>query len=298
MSKRALPYRSAPPSSVEHRSWEILLDDDLVELPEALDDWDYRMNLSLRKSVTVDVDRLHQGTGLPPNAKFALAVVWTATGSGLKAAAQRVGLPASGKHTVDLAADLAGTQLGGLLTLDTVLVLAEAFDGPAASPRRAGSVLWSDRQILRLQGDAPQFPIAVVDFSKTQFPAGAGWYLQISGDLGTAAMGALLLLINERKRELVEAFERAAKPRPIDRVLLSAVYADVARTLLEHALREPEFVLDDDYPEESLGSTLQSLVVGLFPAVTVDHLRRRLEQSPRLFASELQDAVRIFEDVR
>ena len=298
MSKRALPYRTAPPSSVEHRSWEIVLDDDLVELPDAMADWDYRMNLSLRKSVTVDVDMLHQATGLPSSAKFALAVVWTATGSGLKAAAQRVVLPDSGKHVVDLAADLAGTQLGGLLTLDTVLVLAEAFDGPPASPRRAGSVLWSDRQTVRLQGDAPQFPIAVVDFSKTQFPAAAGWYVQISGDLGTAAMGALLLLINERKRELVEAFERAAKPRPIDRALLSAVYADVARTLLEHALREPEFVLEGDYPDESLGATLQSLVAGLFPAVTIDHLRRRLEQSPRLFASELQDAVRIFEDVR
>jgi hypothetical protein len=298
MTRHALPYRTPAPSAVSTGAWLWVLEGQTLDLPDAIEDWDYRMNLALRRSLTVDLDAVNTDTGLPVDSRYVVTVVWTATGSGLKSAAQHVSLVGTGERRVSLDIDLPGTQLGGVLTLDTSLALAEASDSGGASPRRAGSVLWTDRCTIRLQGDAPQFPIAIVDFSKTQFPHSAGWYTQISGDLGTATMGALLLLINERKRAVVEAFENAAKPRPIDQVLLSAVYADVARTMIEHALRETDFALEADYPEESMGANLQGLIGSLFPAMSLDHLCRRLEQTPSLFATELQDAVRIFEDLR
>lgn len=299
MSRRAFPYRRAASATVSTEVWTIATDDDHIELPDALADWDYRMNLALRRSLTVDLDLLRQSTGLPDRAEFAVAVIWTATGSGLKSAAHRVPLIGDGRRTVDLVADLHGTQLGGLLTIDTVLVLSEyCADASPTAPRRAGSVLWSDQHVVRLQGDAPQFPMAVIDFSKTAFPEDAGWYMQISGDLDSATMGALLLLINERKRGLVDALQNAGKPKPIHRTLLSAVYADVARTMVAHALREPEFSMEKRYHDESLGATLQGLVSTLFPERGIEDLRRRSDENPNLFSTELQHAVRIFEDVR
>lgn len=297
MSTQAPPYRTAPAGSVVVGPWQWLIDDVPNELPDALSDWDYHMDLSLRQTVTVDVDSVRQATGLPPSAKLTLAMIWTATGSGLKAAGDRVTLPESGTTTVDLSAVLTGDQLGGVLGLETTLVLAEYSETAAlASPRRAGSILWTDKYETRLQGDAPLFPIAVVDFSKTQYPEDAGWHVEIGGDLETATMGALLLLVNDRKQVLVDAMRNAAKPRAVDRVVLSTVHADVARTLVEYALHDQDFSLDIDYGDESIGSTLQALISRFFPGQSLIHLRRRREQSPTSFATELQHSVRIFEE--
>jgi hypothetical protein len=225
-----------------------------------------------------------------------LAAVWTATGSNLSGPAQHVRLSDRGTSTVELDVLLRGADLGGLLMLDTALVLAEhRSNARPSSPRRAGSVLWSDREFLRLQGDAPQFPMAVIDFARTSFPDHAAWHLQISGSLESATMGSLLLLVNERNTVTTTAFENAGKPRPVDRVVLSAVYADAARIMIEHALSNDDFAEDSDFPEGSLGATMLSLFDQLFPGQTITDIRLRQRQSPALFASDLQAAVKIFE---
>lgn len=297
MSRRALPYRTPGDEAVKAQQWILVVEGQTFDLPEELPDWDYQTNLTLRNEVHVDLDAVYASTGLTPDAKLSLVVVWTATGSGLRGTAERVPLSGGGTHTVEIDIELSGTQLGGLLTLDTQLVLAQSLDnGAIATPRRGGSILWTHRRTLHLQGDASQFPIAVVDFAATQLPAESAWHVQLSGELNTATMGALLLLINEQKKSVVTAFQNAASPRAIDKVYLSAAYADIARTMVEHALADPDFDLETDYAEDSLGTTLQSLVSGLFPGISVGHLRQRREQSPNLFATEIQAAVSIFEE--
>ncbi|MFF9237304.1 hypothetical protein ACF1AL_00560 [Streptomyces sp. NPDC014801] len=276
--------------------WRLVIDDIDIDLPEALPDWDYQMDLHIRRAVRVDLDRARQESGLPAGTVLTLAAVWTATGSNLSGPAQQVRLAEAGTATVELDVRLIGADLGGLLLLDTALLLAERrTDGRPSSPRRAGSVLWSDRAALRLQGDAPQFPMAVIDFAKTSFPDSAAWHLQISGGLESATMGSLLLLVNEHNVVTSTAFQNAAKPRPIDRVVLSAVYADAARIMIEHALAHDDFTEDADFPEGSLGATLLSLFDQLFPGQSITDVRLRHRQSPALFASDLQAAVKIFE---
>ncbi|WAU06490.1 hypothetical protein STRNI_005000 [Streptomyces nigrescens] len=273
-----------------------MTEDGEVTMPDALPDWDYQMDLHLRRTVRIDVDRARSQSGLPADAALALAAVWTATGSNLSGPASHVRLTGSGTSTVELDIQLRGSDLGGLLLLDTALVLAERRDSTSPSaPRRAGSVLWSDRESLRLQGDAPQFPLAVIDFARTSFPDDAAWHLQISGGLESATMGSLLLLVNERNTCTSTAFERAGRPRPVDRVVLSAVYADAARTLMEHALSLDDFVDDAQFPDGSLGATLMSLFDRLLPGRSITDVRLRQRQNPSLFASDLQAAVKIFE---
>lgn len=297
MSRRALPYRTPGDEAVKAQQWVLVVEGQTFDLPEELPDWDYQTNLALRNEVHVDLDAVYASTGLTPDAKLSLVVVWTATGSGLRGTAERIPLSGGGAHTIEIDIELSGTQLGGLLTLDTQLVLAESREnGAIATPRRGGSILWTHRRTLHLQGDASQFPIAVVDFASTQLPAESAWHVQLSGEMNTATMGALLLLINEQKKSVVTAFQNAASPRAIDKVYLSAAYADIARTMVEHALADPDFDLDTDYAEDSLGATLQSLLSGLFPGISVGHLRQRREQSPNLFATEIQAAVNIFEE--
>lgn len=267
-----------------------------MPLPEALPDWDYQMNLHMRRTIRVDVDRARSQSGLPADAALLISAVWSSTGSNLSGPAQHVRLAEAGTVTADFDVLLPGADLGGLLLLDTALVLAvRRSDARASSPRRAGSVLWSDRAELRLQGDAPQFPMAVIDFSRTSFPDDAAWHLQISGGMDHATMGALLLLVNERNTVTATAFQNAARPRPVDRVVLSAVYADAARILVEHALNHDEFTEQADFSDGSLGATLLNLFDQLFPGQSITDVRLRQRQSPALFTSDLQAAVRLFE---
>lgn len=296
MTRRVLPYRIPSEDTVAVGPWRLVVEDGEVPLPPALPHWDYQMDLRLRRDVRVDVDRVRRQSGLPADAPLLASTVWTATGSNLSGPAQRVRLVDSGRDTARFDFLLHGADLGGLLRLDTALVLGERREtGRGSSPRRAGSVLWSDRTELRLQGDAPQFPMAVIDFARTSFPDGAAWHLQISGGMEHATMGALLLLVNERNEATATAFRNAARPRPVDRIVLSAVYADAARTMLEHALAQDDFTEDADYPDESLGATLLNLFEVLFPGQSITDVRLRRRQSPALFASDLQAAVHIFE---
>ncbi|MEU8873676.1 hypothetical protein AB0D24_21390 [Streptomyces javensis] len=296
MTRRVLPYRIPLEDVVAPEEWLLVNEAGEFDMPEALPDWDYRMNLHLRRRVRVDLDRARSESGLPDDAALMLSTVWTATGSNLGGPAQHVRLAEGGTRTVDFDVRLRGADLGGLLLLDTALVLAERrSDARPSSPRRAGSVLWSDRDSLRLQGDAPQFPMAVIDFARTSIPDEAAWHLQISGGLESATMGSLLLLVNERNTITTTAFENAGKPRPVDRIVLSAVYADVARVMIEHALSVSDFGEDADFPDGSLGATLLSLFEQLFPGQSITDVRLRQRQSPALFASDLQAAVKIFE---
>jgi len=296
VTRRVLPYRVPPEDVVAAEPWQLVVQDGEVQMPEALPDWDYQMDLHLRRTVSVDLDRARSRSGLPADAALTLAVVWTATGSNLSGPAEHARLDDSGTITAEFDIVLRGADLGGLLVLDTALVLAERRpDAGPSSPRRAGSVLWSDREELRLQGDAPQFPMAIIDFALTSFPDNAAWHLQISGGLESATMGSLLLLVNERNTVTATAFENAGKPRPIDRIVLSAVYADAARIMIEHALSNDDFTEDSDFPDGSLGATLVSLFDRLFPGQPITDIRLRRRQSPALFASDLQAAVKIFE---
>ncbi|MGW2637322.1 hypothetical protein [Streptomyces sp. NPDC001348] len=296
MTRRVLPYRAPTEDVVTPSPWRLVVEDGEVALPEALPDWDYQLDVHVRRALRVDLDRVRQQTGLSTNTALMLSVVWTATGSNLSGPAQQVRMSESGTRTVQFDIRLRGADLGGLLLLDTALVLAErASDARPSSPRRAGSVLWSDREALRLQGDAPQFPMAVIDFARTSFPDDAAWHLQISGGLENATMGALLLLVNEQNTVTATAFQNAGKPRPVDRIVLSAVYADAARVMVEHALGHEDFVEDADFPDGSLGATLLSLFDQLFPGQSITDIRLRHRQSPALFSSDLQAAVKIFE---
>lgn len=296
MTRRVLPYRTPSDGAVVAEAWQLVTEDGEVPLPDALPHWDYRMDLHTRRTVRVDLDAVRSQCGLPSDAALMLSVVWTATGSNLSGPARHVRLTETGVVPVALDVHLRGADLGGLLLLDTVLVLADRLeDARPSAPRRAGSVLWNEPATVRLQGDAPQFPMAVIDFARTSFPDEAAWHLQISGGLESATMGSLLLLVNERNGVTTAAFRNAGSPRPVDRIVLSAVHADAARIMIEHALGIDDFSEESDFPDGSLGATLSSLFDRLFPGQTITDIRLRQRQSPNLFASDLQAAVRIFE---
>lgn len=136
MTLRALPYRVPPESAVTAAGWRLVLGEDEIPLPEALPDWDYQMDLHLRRRVSVDLTGVRTQSGLADDTPLMLSVVWRSSGSNLSGPARHARLRvAGGTEDVNLDFRLRGADLGGLLVLDTVLVLADRRpDAPPSSP--------------------------------------------------------------------------------------------------------------------------------------------------------------------
>lgn len=294
MSRLAYPYLRPERGVVQSEPWRLIVDGADVDLPSSIDDWDYNLDLSLRQEVLVDGAAIREQSGLPADTQLALCVIWRSSGSGLFGRGFRAEI--SGNVPSELSAELKvrGVDAGGILDIDTQVVLAEAIDPSGFAPHRAGSILWNQRTTVRLQGDGSQFPIAVVDFGMGTLPEDAGWHLQVDGSLDAAAMGSVLLLVNSRNKTVTEAFANAGKPRTTDKLALSAVYADIARTMVEHALAREDFVDDAEFDDNTLGSMLLDVFRQIFGSSSVKDVRLRAQRDPSMIGTQVQGAVGVF----
>ncbi|MCD1144251.1 hypothetical protein LQU92_03220 [Kocuria sp. LUK] len=296
MSRHAFPYRRPARDAVTAGPWLLAVENEEVSLPGFLPDWDYQLDLALRRPVAVDAAAVRATSGLPDGARIALVVVWSASGPNVSGRATYTELGAETEsHT--LAVHLPGSDLGGTLSVHTRIVLAEHLDNTVPGvAHRAGSILWSETSTVRLQGDAVQFPMAVIDFRDTAFPDDAPWHLQIGGSLDGAAMGALLLLLNETNQRVLAAFRNAAKPTEADRLVLSTAYTDIAVRLLLHALQHHDFIDDAEYTEGSLGATCADLFQRTFSGRSIADVKLELAGNPGMFLSTLQSDSGLFQE--
>jgi hypothetical protein len=294
MSRLVYPYLRPAADVVEAGPWKLLLGGEEMDLPCSIDDWDYNLDLNLSRQVIVDVAAIREQARLPSHARLAVCAVWQSSGSGLFGSGRRVDLSGHDIRSVSLDLGVRGSDAGGALTLDTQVVLADPIAAHDFAPHRAGSILWNDRVSVRLQGDGSQFPIAIVDFGGGTLPEDAAWHLQVDGPLDAAAMGSMLLLINSRNKTVADAFAYAGKPRATDKLVLSAVYADVARTLVEHALAREDFVDEVDFDDDTLGAMLLDVFTQVFGQESIKDVRLRFQRDPSVVSTRVQSAVRIF----
>jgi hypothetical protein len=288
---RVFPFLRPPIDVVSAGPWSRLSPDGTEPLPETLVDWDYSTTLSLHRPVSVDALRARELAGLNESAAVDLTVQWFATTSLLRGRAWQEALPAEDAFEVPIRFDLRGDDLGGTLELVTSITLRAA--GPAsatAAPTRPGSVLWSDRRRVVLEGDNALFPLATADFHDLPYPTGAGWYLHIEEDLDAAALGSVLLLVNERHDVVMRAVRGASSPTEADQCVLSTLRSDVLRVLIERALTDEDLQEESGYPAGSLGALLINVVRNAFPAFSIEALRRERQNAPALFSSRIHDA--------
>jgi len=295
---RAFPFLRPPHDVVITGPWSRPAVDGVEPLPPALPDWDYGTVLALRRAVSVDGLRARRLTGLAHDAELDLSVQWYATTSALRGRAWRAPVPCTDGTDITIEFDLLGTDLGGTLELVTTLTLRSTTpDASPAAPTRPGSILWSDRHQVVLQGDNALFPIARADFHDLPYPTGAGWYLHIDHALDAAALGSILLLVNTHHDIVMQALEAAAAPTEADRRVLSTLRTDVLRVLVEYALTHEDFTDDVEYPPGTLGALLTHVLRNAYPPVfTLDALRRERRTSPALFSSRIQDITDLLND--
>jgi hypothetical protein len=290
---RVWPYRRVTDASVKASGW--VIDPDTLgerDVPDSLPDWDYQTDLKLRRRMLIDAAACRRTAGLDADTPLAVSVRWSAIPSLLRGAAAWVPLRDDvQEYIVDVG--IAGERLGGVVRVETILVLAGESSQRPAVARLVGSDLWSDSIEIRLQGDAPLFPMALVPFSASGLPHKAAWFLEIGDDLHATAMGAIQLLINQEHATIVAALDRAGAPTDVDRVLLSALRSDIARTMLERALDNDAFNMSETFGKETLGAVLQGLMRTYMAGHLDDDLleirRIRANDAP-LFAATVQAA--------
>ncbi|MEV8533461.1 hypothetical protein [Streptomyces sp. NPDC051211] len=296
MNRRAYPYRMAASDSVSITVWSLKSDDgEAVPLPSSIPDWDFQRDLPLEAVLDVDLDAVRESTALPPEAELALTAVWSSSGSGIRRLADQVPLNGTGQRSAQLAFIVPGRDSGGTLSVETQLVLAKGVENPdPTGPRRAGSILWRHGVSVRLQGDASQFPMAVVDFKEAGYPENAPWYLDIGPNLEAATMGAVVLLVNSNSPVVLNALRRADKASYAERLIHSALRQDVLRLMVERAVADDE--LDDDsvFEPDTLGHTLLGMIRTYLPSTTLASLRTMRRSDPALLSARVQHAVGLF----
>jgi hypothetical protein len=293
MANAAYPYRQATSDAVRADVWFIEAAGKRQPLDSYVPEWDYNTDLQLSCEVAVDAEAVRSQTQLPADAPLALTVSWFSKTTFLRDIAYRRELQdPSFAGTIEVR--LPGQRLAGTLVLETrVLSMAATEKAEDFVAHLPGSVLWQKRDETRLQGDAPLFPISVVDFARAGFPPLAPWKLVVDGGVENALLGSVRLYVNADNPIVVEAFQSAA-PRPEDDRVLSAAYADVARLLLEYALAEYQSIPPDPDPD-SLGFALQRIVENIFPGESAQSIRERWEAHPTDFGAELLARVKLFQ---
>ena len=301
MRQIAFPYRRARITDVSLGTWQMVEDEaaPLVILPPALAEWDAQTRLTVRQSVHVDIKSLLTSTGLPGRSEILVSVVGRDSGTNQTHHLFTRRIDTNGDEAaVELEAKLDGATMGGVLSLTTRLVLGKELRhesrGVAHLP---GSILWERQHQVVLQGAGAQFPMTIASFTAegSTLPPHSPWHLNISGDMYSAAAGALLLMINEDNKEVTEAFARAQKnPTSAHRAILHVAQVDTTIRMLTHALSREDFSETADYPDDSLGAACLNLLGRTLGNVDVAGTRAILHEDPTFFFSKVQAGASLF----
>ncbi len=282
------PFLKAAADSVNAGPWTLMGGG---ELDDRVEHWDPYFELRLERQITVDVDWVLASSGGVEANALAVATLWRSNRTRLKGPGTSVSLDVgTGESTVSVAVEVPGTMAGGNLELQTLLMLDSETppNGPIAA-HRAGSVLWSDRSVISLEGDAPRFPVAVVDFSALNgIASDAPWSLEwYPGDLDEPVLGAMRLLVNSRNPVALEAVGDALAPESA--AVASVIHFDVTRSLVLGALGNEDFVGGPrEFEADTIGRMLVDLLDRCWPGVDPAVLAARMAEGPHRLESELQ----------
>jgi hypothetical protein len=302
--KRALPYRT-PIDRVQSEEW-VSLDGKSGLVGATPLAWDYHSQVRLSRAVSIDVDGVREDCLLDVDDGLRLCVRYWSANSRVRTVASLVNVGTAFTPGQNLMVEIDGSLLGGSLTVETILELANDREGGQPfSPRWAGTMLWRDVVRVPLEGDGGLLPVAPVSFSSTpRLPAAAAWYVSLDfSDLTAAAMGSLLVLVNTDLPVVKRALSWVDGDPSAD-VLWGALSADIVSDIVGRALDDDDFEPETEWTaldQEALtvGGLVSALVRSYLqrpnetPVDAVKRLRELRRDDPSMYTAEVQGGVRI-----
>lgn len=294
----AVPYKRASAQRLTAGQWEVLTTEQPVPLPLVLSGLDYSSLLRLRREIVVDVSGLRADCGLADDVPLMAAASWSSPGTMLRRSLASVSIADDeGTCLVELAGDVSGSEIAGVLHVDTVILVAcQPVQSPPLTARHAGAVLLHERQTIQLDSSHSFFPVEVVDFSKGYWAnPEAGWRLTWNVfALDQPFLGSVRLLINAAHPHVVRAVSGEA-PNAEASAMRAAIYFDTAKALILGSLASEDFIeRNGDYADGSCGRIVYTMIQMLFPGDSIGGLAAAASQRPDHFSTDLQGRLRLF----
>ena len=288
-TRPAIPYLLPPEEAISERPWTT---EDGRPVPDRLEHWDPFTDTGLVRTIEIHVDAIRDACQLGRDATFALTASWYSSRTRLAGEGDAIELGAlGGSVQASLSLEVPGAASGGRLDLRTRLVLRHAGSAPSAiSPKREGAILWLQETRVELEGASSRFPVTAVDFTAVpQLPDGGSWAVEWDPEqLEVPVLSGLRLLVNSSDQVLLDAL-RSGSSDPRSSVIRSFVMFDVARALVQGALRSDRFAADpESFDEGSVGRMLSELLGMCWPGVPVGALVGRARDDPARLEAELQ----------
>lgn len=291
--KRKLSYGYPLPSedAAEIDSFTFIVGD--IVLGENADDgiaWDYETPITCAVNLNVDLGRVLKESGLRKaddpwdlsSIELSVALSWASSATKIRGAgAQRTVV--DGQNQLEIVLD--GPELGGILTVTAVIILAEdvSFNDNRIAPYSAGTILWTSEELqLPLEGGGSRFTTTPVSFKDAGVePLDAMWLVQISDNLDAPIASGVRVLLNTANRLTQSMLEN---PNTAEAKLWrQGLETEVITLLIHHAVaafQQEEF--DDTMEVGSLGEGIQGLLNSYFPNETPSDL---INELPRIVAT-------------
>ncbi len=283
-------HLTLPIEEVSALSWDISVGETPLSAGETLaEDWTYYDDIFIKCSFNLKLEDALLRLRLPQDARLGAVIIARSSGTPLITTSEVIDVRGT-RQQVYLT--LPGNQVAGTLALEfqiSVLATGHGVESSIAPKRIGNTVFRSDRRIV-LEGTAPRLPMLPVSFAEHGIASSSAslWWLRLTTrDLAASASAAIWLWLNADNPFISKMLE---DPQPSESdAWLRFLQVDFMRQLLREAISSDELSLQTDYPEESLGYVLSSVVRLL--GESLDQVRQRYREDPGRVEAELQSKV-------
>lgn len=293
MKLPVVPFLTPPESAISHGEWRLATADEDMQLPKEVPHWDYQTTLELAAPVSVDRGVVTEACDLEWDSGLAVIVMARSNHTNCEILAARLELPMS--ETFDLAVELRldGAELGGRLTLETLLVATEPKPKGRLAPQHPGSILWRSSYWTDLEGVGTQFPTDTLDFAAAGLDPSAGWQFKVDlSDPDARFMSAARLTLNS-SHPAMERLLSGARDEGTEQ-LLRTLNWDISRQMVQAALASDAVLeLDVDHEATSVASVLRNLLGRIWPIESTVTLRHWYANDPSRIEVRVQHAARL-----
>lgn len=261
MKRDVQPFLVPAEESISATPWMRFIEGEWELLGESVENWDYRTSVRLKCAVYMDETKVREQTGLTDGSPLSLVFGQRAVETYLTGPITSLPMQ-DGLSDVEISLDPANA--GATVSLSRRLVLMR--DRLAAGPgeaQHAGSILWGDDHRVRLTGDTPMFPTEVVDFEAFGLDPNASWHALLPASPDAPAMGALLLLLNEKDTKLVSAVQRERRLTDEQAFLVDQMEENLVLEIVRWALTRWDELSDSD--DQSFGASARALTTRILP---------------------------------
>ncbi len=287
------PFLTAPPMAVRHGEWLLSTPEGDEPLPKELSHWDYQSTLELVAPVSVDRRLVTSACDLQWSSGLEVIVMARSNHTNAEVLAARLELPQTDIFDLAVELRLPGDELGGRLTLETLLVASEPLPISRLAPQTPGAIIWRESRWTDLEGVGTQFPTDTMDFGSVGLDPKAGWKLRIDlTDSDARFMSAARLTLNSGHPAIGRLLAGAKDDGTAQ--LLRTLHWDVTRQMVQAALSS-DAVIDAEVDPEgtSVAAVLRNLLGRIWPTHSAATLAAWMQMDPDRIEVHLQHFSRL-----